>query len=234
MRCVLCRALGWLGTQIFTDNRIFRLDVVRTTLQSWRYAQTNDTETYQNDPELNAIWNAEQLTKDNPPAALSHWRALAERGSVWSMFRAGWAFQTGTGVAADQAQAERWYRLSFEGGCQQAQLRLGSIYTRRREFEQCEKIYEVGAREDWAPALYYLAWAKLRQPKTPERLVAARNLLEQAAALGDLGAEMDLVVLMSRGRFGLRLIPRGFRGLFDAAAKLETFFNENAAISDAT
>lgn len=234
MRRALSRASVWLGTKIFPDRRVFQNDIVQEMLQSWRFSQTNDAEMYQHDLELDAIRSAERLIKDDPQASFLQFRALAERGSAWSMFRAGWAYQTGYGVAANQLQAEHWYRLSFEGGCQQAQLRLGSIYTRRREFEQCEKIYEVDAHKNWAPALYYLAWAKLRQPKTPERLKAARILLEQAAARGDVGAEVDLAVLMSRGRFGLLLVPRGFHILFDAVSKLETFVNENAAIPNST
>ncbi|MGA9868821.1 MAG: hypothetical protein WBQ75_20530 [Acetobacteraceae bacterium] len=136
--------------------------------------------------------------------------ALAERGSAWSMLLVGWAYQTGEGVTADPTRAERWYRLAFEAGVQQAQLRLGRIYADRSDFAGCEEVYGVGSTDRWAPAMFNLAMIKLRQPRTPERLEAARILLEQASVQGDLGAQLILVQFLRTGCFGLRRIPRGF------------------------
>ena len=200
---------------------------------SWRrrYAQTNDKEVYQDDPELDAIQKARQLEVDDPAAAFLQLRTLAEHGSVWSMMLAGWAYQTGKGITADQDQAEYWYRLASEHGCQQAQLRLGRIYLERWEFEQCQDLFEVGVREGWAPALYYSACVKLRQPETAERSLEARILLEKAAIQGDREAQLELATLMARGRFGQRLRPRGFYLLLSAAREVVADINKNGAIA---
>jgi TPR repeat protein len=230
MNCVLCGPLKWLGKIIGGDCQSYQASV-RQKLHSWRYAQTNDQTVYQHDPELDVLQCAETLAKDDPEAALLQLCALAERGSVWRMLLVGWAYQTGKGVAADHTQAEHWYRIAFEGGCQRAQLYLGHIYTKRREFDRCEKVYDVGANDHWAPAMYHLAWTKLRQPKTPQRLEEARILLEQAAALGDLGAQMDLAHFLMRGRYGMRRIPGGFLLAFDAARKAVAFVEQDAPVT---
>jgi len=164
--------------------------------------------------------------------ALPKLTALAERGSVWSMLLVGWAYNAGAGVTADLAQAERWYRLAFEGGAQQAQLRLGWTYEQRSDVAGCEEVYGVGAADGWAPAMYHLAMIKFRQPRTPARLEAARILLEQASAQGDLGAQWVLAGLLWRGRFGLRQIPSGVRLALDLCKKLTALVDEEDASGD--
>ena len=231
MKRFLFRPFKWLGTKIDDDRRSYRRGLEEK-LQSWRYAQTNDKEVYERDPELDAVKNAEQLAKNDPQAALLQLCALAERGSVWSMLLAGWAYQSGNGVEADQAQAERWYRRALEGGCQQAQLRLGYIYTARGDLDRCEEVYQIGAGEHWAPAMYYLARTKQSQPKTPERLEEVRILLEQAAGQGDVGAQLELAHFLVRGRYGLHRIPAGIRLGLDAVKKAAAFVDRDTPPRD--
>jgi TPR repeat protein len=119
MKCVLCHPFKWLRTKLPAQCVADRLDV-REKLESWRYAQANDTDVIKHDPDYDALLAAERLWRSDPETAFPQLSVLAERGSVWSMLLVGYAYQAGQGVTADLAAAERWYRLAFEAGCQQA------------------------------------------------------------------------------------------------------------------
>jgi localization factor PodJL len=218
VNCIMCRPFAWVRKHV-PGPCIADRPEVQAKFESWRYAQTNDREVLGCDPECEAVQAATKLSRTDPAAAFLKLLTLAERGSVWSMLCVAWAYATGAGTTPEASEAERWYRLAFERGCQQAQLRLGNIYRRRADFDECEKIYGVGAADHWAPAMYHLAMIKLRQPRTPACLETARSLLEQASALGDVGAQWALGRRMGRGLFGLRRIPRGIRLAFDACEK---------------
>lgn len=192
----------------------------------WRFAQTNDWELSQRDAQNDAVREAERLCRSDPRAGLQQLLTLAKLGSIRSMIFVGRGYQTGDGLGADPVQAEHWYRLAIEGGSQQAQLRLGRIYADRREFSKCEEVYRIGVAEHWGPAMYYLATVILRQPKTSVRLEEARSLLEQASALGDLGALGALAGSSARGRFGLHRIPCGFWLLCVASMKFIALADE--------
>lgn len=238
MDCIFCRAVARLTRQPCSEC-VTILEAVRRKLQSWRYAQANDVEVIRADPEESAVRVAHKLWWTDPEIGFAQFLALAERGSPWSMTMVGCAYESGKGTAADPVQAERWYRRAFECGMQQAQLRLGSIYASRHDLAACEKVYAVGAGENWAPAQYYLAWVKLQQPKTRANLESARLLLEQAAAAGDFGAQCDLAGHLLSGRFGIRRMPSGLRlaaktsRKIKALAKAEAPAAESAAITAA-
>ena len=97
----------------------------------------------------------------------------------------GHAFEAGIAlIPTTAAVGAPWYRLAFEGGRQRALLHLGQLYELRRDFAKCEEVYGAGAVDHWGPAINRLAWIKLQQPKTPARLIDARDLLEQAGTAG--------------------------------------------------
>jgi TPR repeat protein len=60
--------------------------------------------------------------------ALSLWRPLAEQGNAEAQRSLGWMYETGKGVARDEAQATLWYRKAAEQGDAKAQYRLGVVY----------------------------------------------------------------------------------------------------------
>jgi uncharacterized protein len=215
----MCRLCGWFEAKLCPQCAAYRR-ALRQKLQLWRYTQTNDQEVIDRDPEHDALVETERMWRRDPEAAFPELAALAERGSVWSMLLLGYAYQVGKGVTADPLQAESWYRRASEHGCRQAQLRLGWIYDQRNDDAKSELIYAVGAAEHWAPAMYYLARVKLRQPTSAEQLGQVRALLEQASALGDLGAQIELAHLFVRGRFGWQRIPSGIRLVLVAAKKV--------------
>jgi TPR repeat protein len=218
MKCVLCVPLKWLGIEL--DNpceaayRAFLKEA-----QDRRYAQANDQDVQAGDPAFDALAEADTLWRRDPDAGFARLSELAAGGSVWAMMLTGWAYESGKGIAGDLGKAEQWYRLAFEGGSQQALLRLGRLYEERGDLPASENVYRVGVTADWGPAMYYLAVVELRQPLSPARLEEARALLERAAARGDLGAGMTLARLWTRGWFGLRGIPTGLRLAYNLLTK---------------
>ena len=215
MKDFVIRLFVWLKVEW---NKAWSVDEW-TKLEDWRCAQANDSEMFDREPELDALAAASSLLRTNPELGFSSLSSLARRGSVMAMLLVGIAYEGGIGVTANLLLAEHWYRLAFEGGARKAQLHLGRLYERRTEYAKCEDVYRVGADDGWAPAMYHLAMIMLRRPRTLSRLEDARSLLEQAAAQGDLGAQIHLARFLASGRFGWRRIPDGLRFGFDAGKK---------------
>jgi len=215
----LCR---WIEAVLFSGpsgSKAFR-GALWGKARDQQFALTHDKDVLDRDPDRDALCEAEKLNRSDPEAAVPLLRALADRGSAWSAMLLGYAYQRGLGVVADPAAAERWYRHAIEGGCRQAQLRLGLIYESRGDLAAAENVYVVGVAERWAPAMWNLARLRLQQAQTPAELEEVRGLLEQAAARDDLAAQMHLSRLLVSGRFGWWRIPRGLRLLWRTARKL--------------
>src|SRR5215468_4768647 len=66
--------------------------------------------------------------KGDYETALSLWRPLAEQGNAEAQRNLGWMYETGKGVARDEALATRWYRKAAEQDDAKAQYRLGVAY----------------------------------------------------------------------------------------------------------
>jgi TPR repeat protein len=219
----MCRLCRWIEALLFSDASGSEALGGALWDKAWdrQYAFTHDEDVLDTDPDLDALREAERLSRSDPEAAVPLLRALADRGSAWSAMLLGYAYQRGLGVPPDPATTERWYRLAVERGCRQAQLRLGRIYQNRGDLAAAENVYAVGVAEQWAPAMYNLARLRMQQVQTPTGLEEVRSLLEQAAARDDLAAQMYLSRLLARGRFGWWRIPRGLRLLWRTARKLE-------------
>lgn len=219
----MCRLCRWIGAKLFPDAYDDWAYGKAIWDRAWdqQFAARHDKDVLDRDPDPDALQEAVQLGQSDPEAAIPALRALADRGSAWSAMLLGHAYQQGRGIMPDSVEAERWYRLAIERGCRQAQLRLGRIYQSRGDLVAAEQIYMLGAGERWAPAMYRLALLKLGQAHTSAKLNEARGLLEQAAAQGDLAAQMHLARLMARGRFGWWRIPRGLRLLWRTGWRVE-------------
>src|SRR5579872_5005919 len=129
----MCRLCRWIETWLCPHCAI-RREAIAEKLRAWRYAQANDRNVIDRDPDRDALAEADNLWRRDPKAGLLRLRKLADLGSVWSMLLLGYAFASGTGTDPDEIQSERWYRLAFEGGCQRALLHLGRMYELRRDF----------------------------------------------------------------------------------------------------
>lgn len=143
------------------------------------------------------------------------------------MLCVGWLYSHGVGVPEDAVEGERWSLCALEHGSQRARLQLADLYWARSDFGACETILQPGVDEHWAPAMYAMAMTKLQQPKTKALRESARVLLEDASALGDVGAQWALGRRMARGWFGWYRIPRGFRLTSEACEKTLALLDRN-------
>jgi hypothetical protein len=220
--------LNWIEAKVWAPHEPPDHESIRKEFQIRRFAQSNDREVVDADPNRDELAATLDLWKSDPVTVLPRLSALAAAGSVWGMLILGYALQYGEGGTVDLALAEYWYRRAGARGCQNAQLRLGWLLEQRGEFAECEKLYAAGAADGWTPAMYYLAKAKLRLKRSRADMQEARDLLAEAAALGDLGAEKDLAELSARGCFGLRKIPGGLRSLRSTAGKIVALHEQGA------
>lgn len=188
--------------------------------QAWDYAQTNDKEIWEKEPEPERLIEADTLTKKSPEQGFYLLMNLAESGSTWAMYLTGFNYSRGRGVSRDIALAERWYRLSFEAGCNRAMLDLGHLVARQGDLEEAEAVAERGAVNDWAPALFWLAYYRLTRSASRQTFLEVRPLLERAATQGSPGAIWTLARYMITGRLGLREIPHGVKLLLELVARM--------------
>lgn len=139
--------------------------------------------------------------------ALAIWRDLAARGSVWSMKEIGLCLENGRSVDRDLAEAERWYKQAFTGGSQIAMLRGAKMAASRGDYAACKAMLQVGVEQDWAPAMFWLAWYRRQQAKSPSTYL---SLLRTAARRGHPAAQAFLASFMAQGLFGFWRVPLGF------------------------
>lgn len=143
-------------------------------------------------------------------AAFQKWLALAQKGSVWSMFEVGQCYETGAGVTADQEKAETWYKRACAGGSQLAMLACARLAASRHDYAACENILQPGVEQGWAPAKFWLAWYRHEQSESMQICRRLLPLLNDAAAKGHPGAKFLLANFTIHGKFGLLRVPFGF------------------------
>jgi TPR repeat protein len=198
----------WLRSKLGLPSKETRFGRYR----HWEYAQANDAEIWDSDPNKDELVRAQELAKaGDQGGAFRIWHALAERGSVWSMLEVARCYRRGVSVPSDATRAEDWCRRAFEAGSQRALLWYGGMLVSRGDIDRGEAIFRVGASQDWAPAIYWLAWCQLQRSNERSTYLSVRPLLERAAAAGNPRARQALAWWMARGRFGLSVIPAGLR-----------------------
>jgi len=178
---------------------------------AWDYAQTNDQQISEDEPQFQALIAAGARLEVDSPARVAQILALAEAGSVWAMARAGAVFHRGSGVPCDLERAEHWYRRACEAGSLRALLDLGRLLAGRGDEAGAELVFRRGAADDWPPALFWLAWFQIKRAASAQQRRRSLPLLERAAAKGSPAAAWLLAWGQAGGRFGLRAIPRGLR-----------------------
>ncbi len=208
MKCILCKMCEAAKVAI------------KKKALAWLDARKNTGEMWDREVDHERIEYAHSLVKTDPAQCFKEYLALAESGSLWSASCLGAAFEAGIGTGRDLVQAEKWYRRAYEGGSDDALIRLGALYVRSRQYAKAEEVYRRGAERKWAPAMYRLAFIYTKCPGWRRRRAEARALLDRAAAAGDISAKKFLADTMIRGWFGLRHIPEGFRLGFSVANEM--------------
>jgi TPR repeat protein len=176
----------------------------------WDYAQIRRPVSFEDEADRNEEAEACRQFKDDNRTGFPQLLALADRGSVASMEWVAWCCANGIGVARDPIETEIWRRRAFLCGSDFGLLAYGAMLARRGDYRGAEAVYRVGTERDWAPALEYLAYCRLRQSFSWKTLREVRPYLERAAEQGSPGAKRRLARLMSFGLYGLRDMPRGW------------------------
>ena len=197
---------------------------------AWDYQHTNDAAIWDAELDKEALREAIDLAATSPEHAFEIWLALAGRGSVWSMVEVGRCFRQGIGVSPDVERSEDWYRRAAGRGSQRAMLRYSGLLRAREDYAACEAISRIDAEKHWAPAMFWLAWYRLKQSRTRDTYQGARPLLEEAASQGHPAAKWLLAKSMAHGRFGLRDILRGQKLIWDIAGALADSMDEPSAV----
>jgi hypothetical protein len=149
--------------------------------------------------------------------AFGQFLTLAEGGSVFSMIKIGYAYETGRGAPRDLNRAEQWYMKAHGRGSDYGLVRASGLLLKRGDVSGARSLLTVGVARGLPQAMTYLAWLELKLSRGKDAQNRARALYEQAIALGDPPAKMYFARARVRGRFGLRAIPAGICSLLATA-----------------
>jgi uncharacterized protein len=132
-------------------------------------------------------------------------RALVERaqaGEPEAQQALGAAYETGTGVRLDLAEAEKWYRQAAAAGQAEAQYRLASLLLSERRFTDAVPWYERAAAQGHPGAntalgkIYDQGTGVMRDSHT------AFTYFSAAADLGSAEAMWNISLMFNEGRLG--------------------------------
>lgn len=163
----------------------------------------------ESDQTWDMIQRAAKIEDSDGPAAFHLYLEAAEAGSTWSLYRVGWCYWTGTGVAADPWTALDYYHRAICGGSWMATIHYARLLAELGHHEDCERSLEDGVAYEFVSAYFWLAWFRYQRSRTSETCREVRPLLEYAAEKGHPGAKVVLAQWMAIGNFGLRNVPRG-------------------------
>lgn len=187
--------------------------------RAWDYAQANDRQIRDADPEQDQVTDAASLLDRDPDRAFFLLLTLAQQGSVWAMVNLGWCCAVGCGAPTNATDAEYWYKRAYDAGCDRALLDYAGMLERRGALHLAQEVYAAGAARGWAPAIFHAVRLDLRDAKTLEARLRQKPNLERAAALGSPAALFLLTKYMVRGRFGVRNVAGGLRLLYGQLKK---------------
>lgn len=204
----LLQALGrWLDARLPPP----RMADLRAAEDAWDYAQA-DQQPWEHEPDVDELSKTLKLLQEDPAKAMPGLSALAGVGSPSALNAVGETYFWGRGVPQDRAMGEEWFRLAFEAQSRRGLLNYGKALMWRRDLEGAARVFVVGARERWGPALYWLARTEAaRGGALKPRLRRVAPLMTRAAATGSPGAKGHLAALMMVGLFGLKRVRRGWK-----------------------
>lgn len=128
--------------------------------------------------------------------------AKAQTGDVAAQVELGGLFAKGEGVAKDEKEAAKWFKLAAGQGNPEAQLFMGSAYLRGRVFRrdggEAAKWYLLAAEQGNPVAQCQIGRMHMTGAGVPKDDVQACMWANLASAQGDLAAKNLLVILTRR------------------------------------
>ena len=131
--------------------------------------------------------------------AISLLRPLADQGDAKAQAALGNAYSTGDGVAKNDTEAVKWYRLAAEQGFAPAQTNLGYMYSNgtgvpKNDTEAVE-WFRKAADQGEAGAQYFLGNMYDKGQGVPENAVQAYKWFNIAAAQGNAMAKASKAII---------------------------------------
>lgn len=191
---------------------------------AWEREHSNDAELWaeESDQSLKLIDNACAIQKSAPSAAFRLFLKAADAGSVWSMERVAWHYDTGTGVPADFGKAQEYYYRALSAGSWMATINYAQLLAEHGYYDDCDRVLEDGVSSDFVPAYFWLARLRYEHSKDGKVCREVRPMLEYAAKKGHPAAEMTLARWMLLGKLGIREVFGGLKLTLQSAIRWAT------------
>ena len=124
-------------------------------------------------------------------AELKITRPLALKGEAWAQSFLGDSYANGNGVAKNDAEAVKWYRLAAAQGNANAQLNLGFMYANGRgvlqDYTKAHALYNLAATKGDAMAVKNRDIVAKRM--TPQQIADAQKLARDCLARNFKGCD---------------------------------------------
>jgi TPR repeat protein len=166
-----------------------------------------DNEIMAREQDLERLRHAYELIRTDRSRAIVELERLASEGSVMSAIYLADSFVKEPNI--DNEKAEKWLKVAYERGSARGLFHLAKHYVKIGNYNDAEKVYLNGVSRNDGPSMYYLVKLYIKINRYGVASSEVRNLLESAAALGQVKAMHDLWILYIKGTFGIRNIPRG-------------------------
>jgi len=180
---------------------------------AWERAHSNESDLWAEETVQNRglIDQALAIQDTERATTFQLYLEAADAGSIWSMEKVGWHYQTGTFVAKDLAKAQDYYYRAVCAGSWMATLEYARLLAEQGHHEYCERVLENGVASDFVPAYVALARFRYEQSKTAMVCREVRPLLDYAARRGHPEANVMLARWMMSGKLGIHKIPQGYK-----------------------
>ena len=136
------------------------------------------------------------------PDAIGAWRKAADKGSSSAMVELGVLYATGSGVAADEAQARKLFERAAEAGNPRGVSNLAALSGGATADPIKARALLAKTAESNVEAAYQLGMMMAEGAGGPKDDVAARGLFEKAAAQGHPAALERMGAFAESGRGG--------------------------------
>jgi len=145
-----------------------------------------------------------QAAAVQPPSEVARLTKLADQGDAGAQFNLGVMYANGRGVAKDDAEAVKWFRLTAEQGNARAQFNLGVMYDNGRgvakDAAEAVKWYRLAADQGDAGAQFSLGVMYAKGEGVPKDDAEAVKWYRLAAEQGDAGAQFNIGGMYANGR----------------------------------
>lgn len=139
------------------------------------------------DPQSDRLWDALQLTKRDPSAGLGDLSLLARQGSGLSMMYLGDIYLHGRyGIKRDPELAAKWLDAAAYAGSIEAAYIYAFHLWKIKRFEESLALYNIIAKENYAPAQFVLGWKYLHGDYVERDLTKALHFFHLADRQGHL------------------------------------------------